>query len=168
MRILSSITNNKDIASKEYVDNHGGGLSFDDIYPVGSVYMSVNSTSPATLFGGTWQQIKDTFLLACGDTYSNGATGGEATHTLTTDEMPSHTHIQDEHGHSWNGRKAQWGTSGGNYVLIDNAGTSYSAVTSVANNGVGKTTATNQNTGGGLAHNNMPPYFAVYVWKRTA
>ena len=79
------------------------------IYPIGSIYMSVNSTSPATLFGGTWVQIQDTFLLACGSTYSNGATGGAAsinlshthtmehTHTtgdftLTTAHIPAHTH----------------------------------------------------------------------------
>lgn len=46
------------------------------IYPVGSIYMSVNSTSPSSFIGGTWVQIKDTFLLACGSTYSNGKTGG--------------------------------------------------------------------------------------------
>ena len=136
------------------------------IYPVGSIYMSVNNTSPATLFGGTWQQIKDTFLLACGSTYSNGATGGEATHTLTTNEMPSHTHIQDAHNHTFNARKTDWGRSGANNVLIDST-TSYSAITHT-NDLIGTTTATNQNTGGGQAHNNMPPYLAVYMWKRTS
>ena len=63
-----------------------------DIYPVGSIYMSVNNVNPSTLFGGTWQQIKDKFLLACGDTYANASTGGEATHELTANEMPSHNH----------------------------------------------------------------------------
>ena len=72
------------------------------IYPIGSIYMSVSSTSPQLLFGGTWEQIKDTFLLASGDTYANGSTGGEATHTLTENEMPSHTHIQDSHNHTQN------------------------------------------------------------------
>lgn len=65
---------------------------YDKIYPIGAIYMSINSTDPGTLFGGTWERIKDTFLLSAGDTYSAGATGGEATHTLTVDEMPSHTH----------------------------------------------------------------------------
>ena len=55
---------------------------FELIYPVGSIYMSVNSTSPASLFGGTWEQIKDTFLLSAGDTYTAGATGGSATKNL--------------------------------------------------------------------------------------
>jgi microcystin-dependent protein len=63
-----------------------------DIYPVGSIYMSVNNVNPSTMFGGTWEQIKDKFLLACGDTYNNGATGGEANHTLTSNEIPSHNH----------------------------------------------------------------------------
>lgn len=69
-------------------------LTLDTIYPVGSIYMSVNNTDPSTLFGGTWVQIKDTFLLAAGDTYAGGATGGEATHTLTAAEsgVPAHGH----------------------------------------------------------------------------
>ena len=72
------------------------------IYPVGSIYMSVNSTSPATLFGGTWQRIQDRFLLSAGSTYSAGATGGEATHTLTSGEMPSHKHSVGAHAHGLN------------------------------------------------------------------
>lgn len=69
------------------------------VYPVGSIYMSVNSTSPSSLFGGTWVQLKDRFLLGAGDTYSNGATGGAATHTLTAAEMPGHTHTVGAHSH---------------------------------------------------------------------
>ena len=52
---------------------------FDDIYPVGSIYMSVNNTNPSNLFGGTWTQLKDRFLLGAGSTYTNGSTGGSAT-----------------------------------------------------------------------------------------
>ena len=62
------------------------------VYPVGSIYWSSNDTDPGTLFGGTWQQIKDMFVLAAGDSYSVNNTGGEKTHTLTIDEMPSHDH----------------------------------------------------------------------------
>ena len=61
-------------------------------YPVGSIYWSSNNTNPGTLFGGTWTQIKDKFVLAAGDSYSNGATGGAATVTLTVSNMPSHSH----------------------------------------------------------------------------
>lgn len=62
------------------------------IYPVGSLYWSSQNTNPSSLFGGTWVQIKDKFILSAGDTYSNGATGGTATFTLTTANLPSHTH----------------------------------------------------------------------------
>jgi len=72
------------------------------VYPVGAIYMSVNSTSPATLFGGTWTQLKDRFLLGAGDTYSNGSTGGAATVTLTTQNMPSHNHSLGNHKHGLN------------------------------------------------------------------
>ena len=63
------------------------------IYPVGSIYMSVASTDPGSVMPGTtWARLKDKFLLGAGDTYTAGNTGGSATHTLTTNEMPSHNH----------------------------------------------------------------------------
>ena len=62
------------------------------VYPVGSIYWSSNNTNPGTLFGGTWTQIKDRFILAAGDSYTNGAIGGAATVTLTVSNMPSHKH----------------------------------------------------------------------------
>jgi microcystin-dependent protein len=68
------------------------GTILGSVYPVGSIYMSVVSTSPATLFGGTWVRLKDRFLMGAGDTYAAGGTGGSETHTLTTNEMPSHNH----------------------------------------------------------------------------
>ena len=81
----------------------------DLIYPVGSIYISVNSTSPATLFGGTWEILNDVFLLAAGSYANAGTFGGEATHTLTVDEMPSHSHTYtipgNETGTSWYGAK---------------------------------------------------------------
>ena len=159
------------------------------IYPVGSIYMSVNSTNPSVLFGGTWEQIKDTFLLATGDTYANGSTGGEATHTLTENEMPSHTHIQDSHNHTQNSHNhtqnphshtigslaryvvngksvAAVGDSYGNTQNYKTGNTTATNKEATATNN--PQTATNQNTGGGQAHNNMPPYLAVNIWKRTS
>lgn len=123
----------------------------DKAYPVGSIYMSVNRTSPKALFGGTWVQIKDKFLLAAGTTYKAGSTGGEAAHTLTASEMPNHKHA----------------------VYYPNAGAAdHSAPISYPDGSsdstyyaVGSYTS---GAGGGGAHNNMPPYLAVYVWKRTA
>lgn len=127
-------------------------MNLDFIYPIGSIYMSVNSISPQTLFGGTWTQIKDRFLLACGDTYTNGTTGGEATHKLTVNEMPSHYHglntvingtnPGDSAPYRIQTDKYQWG-------------------------GTGVYTSTNS-SGSSQPHNNMPPYLAVYIWKRTA
>ena len=133
--------------------------TFDAIYPVGSIYMSVNNTSPATLFGGTWAQIKDTFLLSAGDTYTAGATGGEATHTLTESEIPSHKHPETVAAN--NGGIANLihyyndGIYDGTGVQQNNWMTSHALMETRA-------------TGGDQAHNNMPPYLVVYVWQRTA
>ena len=127
----------------------GTGL-LNYVYPVGSIYISVSSTNPSTLFGGTWEQLKDRFLLGCGDTYQNGVTGGEATHTLTTNEMPSHNHTTS-HFTFINGNSEIAGVAQG------------SAFTPA---GFGRSTTDINNAGGGHAHNNMPPYLAVYIWKR--
>ena len=135
--------------------------NFNKIYPVGSIYMSVNSTDPSELFGGEWEQIEDRFLLACGTKHSNGSTGGEATHTLTTDEMPSHTHTQNAHSHTI-GSLTRYDLTGKGIAAV---GDGYG---NTQNYKTGSTTATNQNTGGGQAHNNMPPYLAVYCWVRIA
>lgn len=64
----------------------------DLIYPTGSIYQTTSSTNPQVLFGGSWSRITDRFLIGCGNTYSNGKTGGETTHTLTINEMPKHDH----------------------------------------------------------------------------
>lgn len=139
-------------SAKSYADSalSTSGL-VDKIYPVGSIYLSVSSTSPATLFGGTWEQIKDTFLLGAGDSYTAGSTGGEATHTLTVNEMPSHSHEV----------KAQSTVKDSKYGVFShniNGGSSISIYSMEQTH----------ETGGGQAHNNMPPYLTVYMWKRTA
>ena len=137
------------------------------IYPVGSIYMSVNSTSPASLFGGTWEQLKDRFLLGAGDTYSNGATGGEATHTLTVDEMPEHRH---QIGTADTGWMPSTGTPRGlKYNSSEQDGVGHNG-TIVDQQNLGYTNGSTfiATRGGGQAHNNMPPYLVVYMWKRTA
>ena len=128
----------------------------DTAYPVGSIYMSVNSTSPATLFGGTWEQIKDRFLLSAGDTYTAGSTGGEATHTLTVDEMPVHNH-------NYNSPLAVWGPTTTNNGFTYVGGTHWEGSDTAGGN-----YAHTANTGGNQSHNNMPPYLAVYMWRRIA
>lgn len=119
----------------------------DLVHPVGSIYISVSSTNPSTLFGGTWERLSDRFLLGAGTTYTGGATGGEATHTLTVDEIPSHRHTVGDDFSS--------GISGSDDVYTHSA----SRI---------KTNKYTSYTGGGQAHNNMPPYLVVYMWKRTA
>lgn len=141
------------------------------IYPIGSVYMSFNNVSPATFFGGTWEQIKDTFLLAVGDTYTAGQSGGEATHKLIINEMPNHAH---------RGVLA-YGQTG--YGVTIRPGETYALSGLIASpdylatNPLDGQPLTNQNerllhetssVGNSAPHNNMPPYQTVYMWKRTA
>ena len=115
------------------------------IYPVGSYYWSSSSTSPGTLFGGTWTQVKDRFVLAAGSSYSVGSTGGEASHKLTVSEIPAHAHYTSVYTGSGSvGHFA--GTGGSNLYSNCDTGTA----------------------GGGNAHNNMPPYIVAYCWRRTA
>ena len=143
----------------------GLGL-LNKIYPVGSLYFSAINISPDQFFGGTWERIEDRFLLAAGSNYGAGSTGGEATHTLTVDEMPAHTHEQEAHNHKYLGQKGPRASGSSNYTLVD--ATNNSGNLEVTSTLIGDTTATNKNTGGGQSHNNMPPYLAVYVWQRTA
>ena len=131
------------------------------IYPVGSIYMSANSTSPASFLGGTWEQLKDRFLIGAGGNYSNGTTGGEATHTLTIDEIPRHEHYQRTRTSDNNLNRLVYNVGGGSYSGANQDKNSYWV------NNVDKCVST-EPTGGGQAHNNMPPYLSVYMWKRTA
>lgn len=151
----------------------GANVDFNSIYPVGSIYLTVANTSPAVLFGGTWEQIKDKFLLADGDTYHAGNTGGEASHTLTVNEMPAHSHSigsSGGHNHNQHFMEFRWPTSNYYGTKLVGRPQSMGAQNSNerANTTDGSHTHTPGNTGGGGSHNNMPPYLVVYVWKRTA
>lgn len=123
-------------------------LTAQGAYPVGAIYLSVTDTDPATLFGGTWERIGGRFLLGADDTYTAGSTGGEAEHTLTIDEMPRHNHEIDNLNASGNT-------------------TPYMTVQAQDKKGYGGNVQT-MYSGGGKAHNNMPPFLSVYMWKRTA
>lgn len=115
------------------------------IHPVGSIFISVDSSNPADLFGGEWERVKDAFLLAAGDVYAAGTEGGEAEHTLTVAEIPSHSH----------------------HVRTQGSETAQNALTYTSQKSrlAGAGTLV-QNAGGGQPHNNMPPYVAVFIWKR--
>ena len=145
---------------------------FNLIYPVGSIYMSTNSTSPATLFGGTWEPIYSRMLIGAGGLneanthnvfgsapagtlgFSPGEMGGELQTTLTINEMPSHSHS----GYVEFGTNANLNTGvPGQYNQIN---FTYHL------DGYHQTYV--ENTGGSAPHNNMPPYLGVYMWKRTA
>ena len=137
----------------------------DLIYPVGSIYMSVNETSPAVLFGGTWQKIHNRFLIGSSSSFPAGSTGGEAVHTLTVSEMPIHK------GHLSAGIVDTVPQEKGNYKGFLNLSTmtAYGDVGRGWNVYAGNEMhPASEAVGGGKAHNNMPPYLAVYIWKRTA
>ena len=131
-------------------------------HPIGSIYITTNNISPSSIFGGTWEQLKDRFLIGAGSSYSNGETGGAtshkhttASHVLTIEEMP-------EHGHAY---KLAYG--GNDPIKGFNYGNTYAGNFDDSEQWIG-------NNGGGQAHShgdtgsssNMPPYLAVYIWKR--
>lgn len=131
----------------------------DIIYPVGSIYITVNNVNPDTLFGGKWEQIEGKFLLAASSDYGAGEEGGEAEHTLTIDEMPTHGHNSNNYTDGFMAHKiALSGTWSNDEKLA--VSTNGRSVVWVSQNP--------PQTGGGGSHNNMPPYIVVYIWKRTA
>ena len=144
----------------------------DLIYPVGSVYISTAATDPAVLFGGGWQAIEDRFLLAAGNEFTALSTGGESSHTLTVEELPSHRHTitvegDGQHSHyvenyatvasSGSGVLESWGSGSGNSRSIYTDADGYHSHAASASL-----------TGGGTAFDLLPPYLAVYMWKRVS
>lgn len=124
-------------------------------YPVGTIYESTNSSfNPNTAWGGSWSKIEGRFLLGSSSSYSIGSTGGEATHRLTTSEIPSHSHTYTDTIFETDTGSIQLE---GPDITLDNTENDFV--------GVSKSTGS---AGGGSAHNNMPPYQVVNIWKRTA
>ena len=146
------------------IRQRGTGL-VDLLYPVGSIYMSVNNVSPQSFLGGIWERIQDRFLLAAGSTYSPGATGGEAAHTLTVNEFPLHDHKETSLATGYSGWPETQIENFSTYVPYSSEHYTTSALTLHAY--TVSANARTYSTGGGAAHNNMPPYLAVYMWKRT-
>lgn len=140
----------------------------DKLYPVGCIYQSASSTSPASFLGGTWERIKDRFILAAGDAYAAGSIGGAAAVKLTIDEIALHSHKQQlylQNGYS--GNDGKWNFEEYGYFLrqsnvVNPDASSYTGKVSITRSGY------TDNTGGSKPHNNMPPYIAKYVWQRIA
>lgn len=137
-----------------------GAYSLLNLFPVGAYYITESVTTPASLFGGEWVQVSGKFLLgqSVQDGYLVGSEGGEKTHTLTTEEMPQHSH--KPHQFTWvvsyGGNSGENAISGGNQgnANVFNVDEDQNRYTGTA--------------GGNQPHNNMPPYRSVFIWRRTA
>lgn len=132
------------------------------LHPVGSWYFSTVATNPVDIFGfGTWQLITDRFLVGAGNSYFSGTMGGEAVHTLTAAELPTHQH---------NVLSGTLGGNNGNYKFMLSSQSMYG--TYDGQYGVITDdrfiTAASSVYCGNQPHNNMPPYYAIYMWVRTA
>ena len=188
--------------------NNGGitplNALLDLIYPVGSIYMSVNATSPSTLFGGTWVALQGRFLVGANSTYTGGSTGGSATMahthtlahthttpatttgstTLTVSQIPSHRHdeilLNGDSSYYLGG--GNWNSNARSRHPIFTSGltattTSFQFASSYTGGGEGHThpqvatttsAASTSTTSAASNTDNLPPYLAVYMWKRTA
>lgn len=151
-------------------------------FPIGYIYMSMNANDPANLFGGKWQALNEgRVLIGANGSYPAGSKGGEASHRLSTSEMPSHSHggsssnSAGSHKHSdawgeqttvgtpaygfYNTSNNKFGTGGGgtvSYMMHSSSGGSHSHSVSISS------------AGSGSAHNNMMPYQSVYMWYRVS
>jgi microcystin-dependent protein len=149
-------------------------------FPVGYIYISADNTNPANVLGyGTWEQFGKGKTLVGQDSSQAEfdvieETGGAKTHTLTTAEMPTHTHIQDAHSHNitdpGHTHSVPTFTTDGSGTRPDNGSSTNGTTITIPSNTTGisinNATATNQNAGSGGAHNNLQPYIVIYFWKR--
>ena len=140
--------------------NCGGGTMTNCPFPIG--FGGFFQTNPNTIYSGTsWAQKKDVFILAAGDTYSAGSTGGEAQHILTEAESPKHSHIEqlgdptDTQNINRLRRREAGGTNKGSFI------------SAYYTSGLGQYVTT-ADAGGSQPHNNMPPYYTMPFWIRTA
>ena len=128
-------------------------MIIDLIYPIGSIYMTVSDTNPfETIKFGVWETIENRFLLASSNIHMNGETSGIENNTLTINEMPKHSHKMKYDSVGWTAIKQSHGTNG----IVEYNESSYDGQYST------------EEVGNGNAHNNMPPYLVVNMWKRIA
>ena len=141
-------------------------VNVDFIYPVGSIYITTSSISPATLFGGTWERLQGRYLYATdGSSYTYSSSTGTSTegHGLTENEMPSHNHGMQVAGTKLN-------TEGNNLGFRSNtqAGSGDFWNMSLQRTNGGSHNGSITNTGGNQPHSHNIPYFAVFVYRRTS
>ena len=145
-----------------------GGFNPLSMYPIGSIYQSTDPTDPSELFGGTWQMLKDVFLMAAGDKYAAGSTGGEAEHVLTEREMPSHVHDVQVRAQGYDGWETYTSSNYGFMFKMNADATGYHGPNYSAHSAIVAADAKTGYSGDGQPHNNLPPYLAVYTWVRVA
>lgn len=139
------------------VRNIAKKVSLDYVHPVGEIFISTDAAfDPNKTWGGSWVKITDRFLIGAGNTVTLGELGGEASHTLTADEMPSHSH-----NFVYGGQALCLGVTSSAEITGGFASGAYW-------NNLNKRRSEIASTGGGKAHNNLPPYLAVNMWQRTA
>ena len=165
-----------------------------DAYPVGAYYISSDPTSPATLFGGTWERIQDRMIVAAGSTFTAGTTGGSTEKTLSVQNMPYHNHSCDTQGGHTHTRgsmnitgnvtscvEENGGNAGGAFAIdrttyngAPQGSGSYGFNFDASRNWWGETSGNGWHAhnigynGNGLAFDVMNPYIVAYVWRRTA
>ena len=131
------------------------------IYPVGSIYMTLSSSYPGNIFGGTWERIEGRFLLGSSATHYAGQTGGSETHTLTVSELAQHSHLSRTYLNSTGSVDVPANNS---LLTVGSYKYSTSGETEKSSSLSGKT----ETTGSSTPFSIMPPYISVHIWQRTA
>lgn len=144
---------------KKYVDVK---QMFELIYPIDSIYFSMNTLNPADLFSfGVWEKIEDVFLFGSG-TKLLGVTGGKETVALTVEEMPQHKHGMIAGSNPYNKTDPEWSAATSTWGFVD------AKFSKEANEGTHRYLEAINYEGNSAAHENMPPYLAVNIWRRVA
>lgn len=160
MSKLVKLTNNTYLSSESIIHKRGGGNYYlsnllDNIYPIGSIFISTNTTNPSTYFGGTWERIKGRFLLAADDsTYKIGSTGGDKEHQhllpIAVDNGIDNWSVMQWNASFGYGTQSYWSPNRNN---LNNRATA---------EGIWLQQLKSKK------ESNMPPYLVVYIWKRIA
>lgn len=142
------------------------------VFPVGSIYQTTDGESPASKYGGSWERIRDRFLIgASSASYTVNSQGGEANHKLTESELPNHRHRNYNGGFTFCNSNGQYGQL--TLVSLDSEpeksvcfhggplGRAQEAAADYNN-------SYTEYTGGATSHNNIPPYYAVYIYRRVS